>query len=641
MQLNIYSIIALLTFLIVLFVGVFVYAQNTKNRLNKVFLVFSVVGALLSFLDYEVASSNTYYTAWFWMNIEKVWPLVLTLQLHFLLVFTKKIDSFSKKWMYILYGITGFIIYVSFNYTSFDLINVRGFWMRLPENFQINISIILVPFMLFNLIITNYIGIVFLSKSSDKKIRIQTLLVLLGIMVPTLLSILKNGVLPSFNISLLVPESLGIFFGWIFIVTATWFYKLFNITPETAADKIISTMNDALLLLDNNNKIVHTNKAFQQIFGTKNTLIAGKTIDTLQTVDKDFAKSVNLLINKEELKNKMFTIKSPSNEILHINFSNSQLYDDTGKTIGNVCVISDVTELIGAQKELEVQHKLMLKMAHHAGMSEIATDVIHNIGNILNTITISIENMNAIIYNSKITGLKKATSLLEQNRSSSLDFKKNKNCELLMDYFIKLDPELEKEQKQLLTESKLLLEKVNLIKEVIDTQQEYATARDFIESVNITSLVDEVIHIHENNFIRANIAVRKSVLINENLNIEAPKSKLVNVLLNVIKNAYDTLLEKQGERFIDIQINSTNNERIIIKISDNGKGISEEILKNIFNYGFTTKPNGHGFGLHFCANVLKEMDGSIHVESKGPGKGSSFIITLPVHFAGNIKRKAG
>jgi signal transduction histidine kinase len=70
--------------------------------------------------------------------------------------------------------------------------------------------------------------------------------------------------------------------------------------------------------------------------------------------------------------------------------------------------------------------------------------------------------------------------------------------------------------------------------------------------------------------------------------------------------------------------------RIKISVHDNGVGISPENLARIFNHGFTTRKDGHGFGLHSGALAAKEMGGSLTVHSDGPGKGASFTLELPV-----------
>ena len=71
------------------------------------------------------------------------------------------------------------------------------------------------------------------------------------------------------------------------------------------------------------------------------------------------------------------------------------------------------------------------------------------------------------------------------------------------------------------------------------------------------------------------------------------------------------------------------NEKLVIEVTDSGLGIDPANASSLFSSGFTTKPNGHGFGLHFCANTISAMGGSLTARSDGVGKGATFRIELP------------
>jgi signal transduction histidine kinase len=69
---------------------------------------------------------------------------------------------------------------------------------------------------------------------------------------------------------------------------------------------------------------------------------------------------------------------------------------------------------------------------------------------------------------------------------------------------------------------------------------------------------------------------------------------------------------------------------VAIIVRDNGVGILPENLTRIFGHGFTTKKDGHGFGLHSGALAAKQMNGALSVQSAGPGKGAAFTLELPI-----------
>jgi signal transduction histidine kinase len=70
--------------------------------------------------------------------------------------------------------------------------------------------------------------------------------------------------------------------------------------------------------------------------------------------------------------------------------------------------------------------------------------------------------------------------------------------------------------------------------------------------------------------------------------------------------------------------------RVRVSVIDNGVGIPAENLTRIFNQGFTTRKDGHGFGLHSGALAARELGGSLHVHSDGAGQGASFTLELPL-----------
>jgi signal transduction histidine kinase len=85
-----------------------------------------------------------------------------------------------------------------------------------------------------------------------------------------------------------------------------------------------------------------------------------------------------------------------------------------------------------------------------------------------------------------------------------------------------------------------------------------------------------------------------------------------------------------SNRIVRIRVGAVGDNRIRIEVADNGMGIPAENLVRIFSHGFTTRKNGHGFGLHSGALAAKEMGGVLLVHSDGPGKGATFTLDLPI-----------
>jgi signal transduction histidine kinase len=113
--------------------------------------------------------------------------------------------------------------------------------------------------------------------------------------------------------------------------------------------------------------------------------------------------------------------------------------------------------------------------------------------------------------------------------------------------------------------------------------------------------------------------------------VQAVRGQLDDVWLNLIMNAHDALFgQKDAQINIDLQYNIPK-KLIEVTVADNGPGIPDKIMDQIFNPFFTTKPPGEGtgIGLHICRQVVERVGGKIWVESH-PGQGAQFFIYIPV-----------
>jgi len=112
--------------------------------------------------------------------------------------------------------------------------------------------------------------------------------------------------------------------------------------------------------------------------------------------------------------------------------------------------------------------------------------------------------------------------------------------------------------------------------------------------------------------------------------ISVEKHKVLQILINVLRNAkYACDDSERNEKKITVRI-SGRDGRVSISVADNGIGIPPENLTRIFNHGFTTRKEGHGFGVHSGANAAREMGGSLSAVSEGTGHGATFTLELPV-----------
>ncbi len=296
-----------------------------------------------------------------------------------------------------------------------------------------------------------------------------------------------------------------------------------------------------------------------------------------------------------------------------------------------IWVMRDVSARKEAEAHLEkAQHELRVS-AHQSGMAEIATGVLHNIGNILNSVSLSAEEVNRLLKEFKFPMFDKVTSMLADNRENLIEFlSENQKGEKLIDYLIVINDSFEKDRVLTKNEIEHMKSHIDMIKDVIGTQQEYAKGNHFSEAVDINRLLDDAIKIEQNSLNKNFIAiVRKTTEIPD---CEVHKSKLLQVMTNLIKNAKEATIENSSldERKIQVESGVLDSHFAYVKIKDNGIGISEDNLSKIFQHGFTTKQSGHGFGLHSSAVAVKEMNGHISAESDGINQGTIFMVTIPL-----------
>ncbi|TAK71935.1 MAG: GHKL domain-containing protein [Gammaproteobacteria bacterium] len=275
----------------------------------------------------------------------------------------------------------------------------------------------------------------------------------------------------------------------------------------------------------------------------------------------------------------------------------------------------------------ESLNQQLLLTARQAGMAEVAASVLHNVGNVLNSINVSSMLLTEKISQSKLSSLMELNRLLKEYENNLSGFIKDERGAHFPDFIESLTQYWQKEQNTLLSELQILIKNVDHVKNIIATQQDLSRVTEFEQVIAISNALEEALLISGVDNPKYSIHLRKEY---ERLKpVLIDKVKLLQVLVNLIQNAKDSFEETENyNKTITIKTYSQNT-RLFIQVSDNGSGIPPENLVRIFAYGFTTKKSGHGFGLHTSAILAKEMGGSLTVSSEGTGKGATFTLELP------------
>ncbi len=293
-------------------------------------------------------------------------------------------------------------------------------------------------------------------------------------------------------------------------------------------------------------------------------------------------------------------------------------------------IFQDITEQKRAAVELEQLNRKLLDTSRQAGMAEVATGVLHNVGNVLNSVNVSTTLLNDELDKSKIHHLQQATGLMRQHLPELPTYlMEDAKGRLLPEFIIKVADAMNGEHSRWREELRGLKKNIEHIKEIVAMQQSYARVSGLFEALAAETLVADALQVNHAGLERHHVELIRDY--HPTPLIMVDKHKVMQILINLIRNAKYALDNNlPNEKKLTIHIGPASSNRVKIVVQDNGVGISTENLTRIFAHGFTTKTDGHGFGLHSGALAAKELGGSLIASSEGLGRGAVFTLELPI-----------
>lgn len=317
--------------------------------------------------------------------------------------------------------------------------------------------------------------------------------------------------------------------------------------------------------------------------------------------------------------------------LLWVSTSSRSVLDGDGKLVHFEGTIRDITKRKQAEQERQEMQSNMIAMSRQAGMAEVATGVLHNVGNVLNSINVSASLVSERLRTSKLSRLSSVVDLFKQHEADLTQFlSSDEKGRQLPTFLARLAEHLMKDQNEVLAELGSLVTNLEHVKKIVTMQQNYAKTSGVNELVSLPDLIEDAIRLNTASFERHGVELVREF---EPLpHVSMDKHRVLQILINLISNARHALTAKAGERKIIIKIAAVAGDatKFFVQISDNGVGIPTENLTRIFAHGFTTKPNGHGFGLHSSSLAAKGMGGSLTAHSGGPGTGATFTLEMPL-----------
>jgi len=400
----------------------------------------------------------------------------------------------------------------------------------------------------------------------------------------------------------------------------------------------VEQAKDAILITDANldapgPTVVFANPAFTRMSGFEPEDIIGRTPRIMQgpktsravmdrlkrnllAGEEFFGETINYRPDGTEYYNewRAAPLRNAANEITHF-----------------VAIQRDITDRKTAEAEMAVLNKRLIDSSRQAGMAEVATSVLHNVGNVLNSVNISCSVIEDKVRNSRIGSVAKTSEMLQSHTGNmAAFFDTHPAGQKLPEYLGKLAARLAEEQAAIFSELLSLRGNIDHIKDIVAMQQNYARVSGVTEIIDITALIEDGLRMSQA------LSRHKVEVVREYGEVPpaaVEKAKVLQILVNLFSNA-KSACNASGRADMRMTLRLTGDGGTArISVIDNGVGIPPENLTRIFAHGFTTKTNGHGFGLHGSVLAAREMGGDLTVHSGGLGHGAVFTLELPLNAA--------
>ncbi len=276
------------------------------------------------------------------------------------------------------------------------------------------------------------------------------------------------------------------------------------------------------------------------------------------------------------------------------------LLSPQGRVVAALSVMRDLTALRQTEAERDRLQQQLTEVTQRAAAPEISTDVLNTMGHAL-------ESLNAT-----------ADNVAGKLRTRKLD---------------ELANFLTGEQDSMTSEISHLWQSIDQIKQIVATQQSFASGTR-AETVHLTDIIDEAVRIAGASFEKQIVHIQRRY--NDCLAMKVDRNKVLQILMNLLRNAQQA---NATEITIELSRVGQGDDSIArISIADNGIGIPLEHLPLLFFAGFTTKGEGHGFGLYASTNGARSVGATVTAASDGPGRGAIFNFDLPIHKASDPSR---
>ncbi len=396
---------------------------------------------------------------------------------------------------------------------------------------------------------------------------------------------------------------------------------------------VLESMVDSLIVVDGKAQIQAVNPATLKLLGYSESELVGRSASLICLDGGTF-------FNAEHLGNLLRAGATSDHEVVYVakdgrripvSLSGSAIRDGSGAVAGYVCIGTDIASRKAAEADREQLNKQLVSTSRQAGMAEVATGVLHNVGNVLNSVNVAASMAEAVVRRSKMPRLTQLAELVAARQENLTEFlSRDERGRELPRYLVQLAAHLSGEQRELSEELRTLTSHVGHIRDIVSMQQSISRVSGVTEEVRVGDVLDDALRMVQATLVRDQITLERDY--SDGLTARLDKHRALQILVNLMANAAEATRdtpERQGLVRVRAHQDEADPAMMRIEVTDNGGGIAPENLTRIFTHGFTTKKNGHGFGLHASALAAKELGGSLAARSDGPKRGATFTLLLP------------
>ncbi len=403
-------------------------------------------------------------------------------------------------------------------------------------------------------------------------------------------------------------------------------------TSKVYVNNVLHSMADSLLVIDANLTIGSVNPSLLSLLGYQEDDLLGQSPGLI--FGEEFAQGAILenLLMQGTVSGIESSFLTCDGRLIPISVSGSMMRDEEGQFQGLVCVAQDITERKRMEEEKLQLHEQLMDASRQLGMAEVASDVLHNIGNVLNSINVSIGVVADLIKNSMVGDVGRISQLFTKHRDDlGAYFSTSPKGKQIPAYLEKLSGQLVEEQRTAIAELERLRENAHHAQQCVASQQDLAKVKGITEPVSVIELMEEAVAANQEFLKTSQITVIREF--HEIPLLIVDKRQVLEVMVDVIRNACQAMASVSMKQLVvRAKLIPGPPDSVCLEIQDSGSGIALDDLVKIFGQGNTTKEGVRSMSLHNAANMAKNLGGALRAHSEGLGHGATFSLELPGSF---------